>query len=33
MQTLKAHDDLFKKGYWTKGAIYYYYCRFGAFEQ
>ena len=26
VQTLKAHDDLFKKGYWTKGSIYDYYC-------
>ena len=33
MQTLKAHEALFKKGYWTKGGIYYYYCWFGAFEQ
>ena len=33
MQTLKVHDDLFKKGYWTKGAIYYYYCWVGAFKQ
>ena len=33
MQTLKAHDDLFKKGYWTEGGIYDYYCWFGVFEQ
>ena len=26
MQTLKAHANLFKKGYWTKGGIYYYCC-------
>ena len=24
MQTLKAYEDLFKKGYGTKGDIYYY---------
>ena len=33
MQTLKAHNNLFKKGYWTKGDIYYYCCGFGVFEQ
>ena len=25
-QTLKVHAKLFKKGYWTKEHIYYYYC-------
>ena len=24
MKILKVHKDLFKKGYWTKGDIYYY---------
>ena len=24
MQTLKAYEDVFKKGYGTKGIIYYY---------
>ena len=33
MQTLKAHDDLFKKGYWTKRAIDDYYCWFRVFEK
>ena len=33
MQTLKVHAILFKKGYWTKEGIYYYYCWFGVFEQ
>ena len=33
MQTLKVHANLFKKGYWTKGGIYDYYCWFGVFEQ
>jgi len=23
METLKAHEALFKKGYWTEGAIYF----------
>ena len=33
MQTLKVHDFLFKKGYWTKEDIYDYYCWFGVFKQ
>ena len=33
MQTLKAYDHLFKKGYWTKEGIDYYYCWFGVLEQ
>ena len=33
MQTLKAYDQLFKKGYWTIEGIYYYYCWFGVVEQ
>ena len=33
MQTLKVHAIIFKKGYWTKEFIDYYYCWFGVFEQ
>ena len=33
MQTLKVHDNLFKKGSWTKGDTYDYYCWSGVFEQ